>query len=222
MIPFGPILARAVARAGGEAALDSVLPRPRTTSALRAVADDRYLSLMCLRIFRAGLKHALVDSKWPAFETVFHGFDPHRIRAMSDEDIEKLMGDRRIIRHYGKLRAVAANAAAMIAISEAHGGFGAYLADWPGADVTGLWADLAARFSQLGGNSGAYFLRMAGKDTFILTPPVIAALIAAGALQRKPGGKKDRARVQAVFNAWAAETGRPLSQLSMILARAQD
>ena len=48
-------------------------------------------------------------------------------------------------------------------------------------------------------------------------------LIGAGAIQRKPGGgKKDRARVQSVFNAWVAETGRPLCQLSMILARAQD
>ena len=141
---------------------------------------------------------------------------------MSDEDLEKLMGDKRIIRHYGKLRAVPANAAAMIEVSEAHGGFGAYLAQWPGEDVMGLWVDLAARFSQLGGNSGPYLLRVAGKDTFILTPHVIAGLIGAGVVDRKPGGKKDRARVQTAFNDWAAETGRPLCQLSMILARAQD
>ena len=189
---------------------------------LRAIPDDRYLSLMSLRIFRAGLKHALVDGKWPAFEEVFHGFDPRRARAMSEEDVETLMGDKRIIRHYGKLRAVPANAAAMIEVSAARGGFGAYLAEWPGTDITGLWADLATRFSQMGGNSGAYFLRMAGKDTFILTPYVVAALIGTGAIERKPGGKKDRARVQAAFNDWAAETGRPLAQLSMILARAQE
>lgn len=222
MIPFGSILARAEERVGGAAALEAILPWPKPTKAMRDVPDDRYLSLMCLRIFRAGLKHSLVDGKWPAFEAVFHGFDARRIRAMSEEDIEKLMNEKRIIRHYGKLRAVPANAAAMIDVSEAHGGFGAYLADWPGEDVTGLWADLAERFSQLGGNSGAYFLRMAGKDTFILTPYVIAELISAGVIERKPGGKKDRARVQAAFNAWAAETGRPLCQLSMILARAQD
>ena len=222
MTSFGPIFARAVARAGGEAALESVLPKPKTAKALRAVPDDRYLSLMCLRIFRAGLKHSLVDGKWPAFEEVFHGFDARRIRAMSDEDLEKLMGDRRIIRHFGKLRSVPANAAAMIEVSEAHGGFGAYLAQWPVEDVTGLWADLAARFTQLGGNSGPYLLRMSGKDTFILTPHVVAGLIGAGIVDRKPGGKKDRARVQAAFNDWATETGRPLCQLSMILARAQD
>ena len=38
---------------------------------------------MSLRIFRAGLKHSLVDAKWPAFEEVFAGFEPARVVAMS-------------------------------------------------------------------------------------------------------------------------------------------
>ena len=37
-----------------------------------------------------------------------------------------------------------------------------------------------------------------------------------------PKTKADRAAAQACFNAWAAETGRPLSQLSMILALSVD
>ena len=39
-----------------------------------------------------------------------------------------------------------------------------------------------------------------------------------GVADRPPKGKGDRQRVQAAFNGWAAETGRPLSRLSMILA----
>ncbi len=35
-----------------------------------------------------------------------------------------------------------------------------------------------------------------------------------------PRGKRDRDRAQEVFNAWTAETGRPLSALSLILAAA--
>ena len=66
---------------------------------------------MSLRIFRAGLKHSLVDAKWPAFEEVFGGFDPRRVRAMPDEEMKKLLGDARLIRHWGKLKAVRANAA---------------------------------------------------------------------------------------------------------------
>ena len=57
----------------------------------------------------------------------------------------------------------------MAEISAAHGGFGAWLAAWPADDIVGLWKELQTRFSQLGGASEPYFLRMAGKDTFILT-----------------------------------------------------
>jgi len=70
----------------------------------------------------------------------------------------------------------------------------------------------------MGGNSGPMFLRMVGKDTFVLSPSVIAALKRWGAVAAPPKNRQDRARVQASFNEWAAETGRPLSQLSMILA----
>jgi RecA/RadA recombinase len=46
---------------------------------LAATPDDRFLSQMSLRIFRAGLKHSVVDAKWPAFEEVFHDFDPREL-----------------------------------------------------------------------------------------------------------------------------------------------
>ena len=217
--PFAPILAAARKRAGGEAALAALLPKANSAKALRAVPDDRYLSLMSLRIFRAGLKHGLVDAKWPAFEEVFHGFEPARVAAMNDEDIERLMGDARVIRHLGKLRSIPANAAAMRAISAEAGGFGAWLAAWPGADIGGLLDEMTGRFSQLGGNSGPYFLRMAGKDTYVMSPDVIKALIGLGITAKKPTGKKDRLAVQDAFNAWAEESGLPLCHMSMILAR---
>jgi 3-methyladenine DNA glycosylase Tag len=173
---------------------------------------------MSLRIFRAGLKHSLVDAKWPFFEEAFCGFEPRPVRAMPDEALDALLGDNLLIRHGGKLRAVRDNAAAMLDIAAAQGGFGAWLADWPGTDIVGLWQALAKRFSQMGGNSGPSFLRMAGKDTFILSPSVIAALTHWGIADAAPKNRRDRAAVQSCFNEWAAETGRPLCQLSMILA----
>jgi len=222
MTAFAPILEAALARTGGDDALAARLPEAQSADALRAVTDDRYLSLMSLRVFRAGIKHSVVDARWPAFEEAFHGFDPGRVRAMSDEDLELLMGDTRLIRHWGKIKSVRANAAAMAVVSEESGGFGAYLAAWPGETVVALWDDLAKRFSNLGGASGPYFLRMAGKDTFILTPSVVKALNHWGAVDGDPKGKRARAQVQEIFNAWALETGRPLCQLSMILAVSVD
>jgi 3-methyladenine DNA glycosylase Tag len=221
MIAFAKIQKAAEKRLGRKE-LERRLPDVKSPAELRKLGDDRYLSLMSLRIFRAGLRHDMVDAKWPAFEKVFHGFDPKRVRAMSDEAIERLMGDRRLIRHLGKLRSVQANAAAVSDIAAEHRSFGAWLAEWPAEDIVGLWEALAKRFSQLGGNSGAYFLRMAGKDTFIPTPFVVKALLHWGALDAEPKGKAGRAQMQALFNAWHAETGVPLAHLSMTLAASVD
>ena len=218
MASFKLILARAEKRVGGAKALEGELVKPKTDAKLRAFADDRYLSLMSLRAFRAGLKHSMVDARWPAFEEVFLGFVPRRVWSMNDEELEALMGERRIIRHWGKIKAVRANAEAMVRVIEEAGSFGAYLAAWPTSDIMGLWAELAKRFSQMGGNSGPYFLRMAGKDTFLLSGDVVKALVKAGVVKKKPTTRDARAATQAAFNDWAAETGRPLCQLSRILA----
>jgi len=221
MPAFDKVL-EAARRRVGAAELRARMPAVSTAEELRAVGDDRYLSLMSRRIFRAGLKHSLVDARWPAFEEVFHGFAPGRVLAMNDEEIEALMGDRRLIRHWGKIKSVRSNAAAMRQVTAERGGFGAYLAGWPGEDVVGLWGDLGKRFQQMGGNSGPSFLRMAGKDTFILTPSVIAALNHWKAFAGEPKTRADRAKVQGLFNGWVGETGLPLAHLSMILALSVD
>ncbi len=215
--PFAAILDAARTRHGA-AALDARLPTPKTAEQLKATPDDRYLSQMSLRVFRAGLRHSVVDAKWPAFEAVFYGFDPRRVRAMPDEAIEGLLGDARLIRHWGKLKAVRDNAAALLDVAGEHGSFGAWLAGWPGEDVVGLWEALAKEFRQMGGNSGPSFLRMVGKDTFVLTHSVAAALKQWGAIAAPPKNRSDRTQVQAAFNTWAGESGRPLCQLSLILA----
>jgi 3-methyladenine DNA glycosylase Tag len=222
VIPFEAIEERARERVGGLQALTERLPIPKSANELRAVPDDRYLSLMSQRIFRAGLKHSLVDAKWPAFEEIFFGFDPTRVVAIADEQLEALLNDSRLIRHWGKLKSVRANAAAIIKLAREANGMGAYLAAWPREDVVGLWTDLAKRFSQLGGNSGPYFLRMAGRDTFILTDAVVKALNHWDAFAGMPKSKADRLRVQEVFNDWHRQTSRPLCQLSMILAASVD
>ena len=222
MIDFQPIHETALGRVGGAEALQARLPVPKSAEALRAAPDDRYLSLLSLRVFRAGLKHSMVDAKWPAFEEAFHGFAPRRVRAMNDEELERLMRDTRLIRHWSKMKSVRENAAAICLLAEERGGFGAYLADWPGARIVELWADLAKRFAQMGGNSGPTFLRMTGKDTFILTEAVVRALNHWQAIAGPVKGKADRARAQEQFNAWSEAAGRPLCQISMILALSVD
>lgn len=205
-------------RFGSAAELEARLPQARSAEELRAVGDDRYLSLLSLRVFRAGLKHSLVDAKWPAFEAVFFGFEPHKVVLMGAEHLERLMQDERLIRHLAKLKSVPRNAQFVLDVAREHGNFGAWLADWPASDITGLWRYLARHGCQLGGLSAPRFLRMAGKDTFIPTDDVVAALKAQGIVDKAPTSQRDLATVQAAFNQWQEQSGRPLCQLSMMLA----
>lgn len=225
MVAFAKIEKAALKRVGAKELDDRFkhrIPKLKSAAELKKVPDDRYLSLIGLRIFRAGLKHDMVDAKWPAFEEAFHRFDPRRVRAMSDEAIEALMKDARLIRHLGKLQAVHENGAAMVALAEEKGSMGAYLAAWPGNNIVALWDDLAKRFAHLGGGSGQQFLRMAGKDTFVFSDWVVKALNEWSVFAGTPKSKTDRAKVQAAFNGWAEETGKPLAQLSMTLAASVD
>ncbi|MDH1732442.1 DNA-3-methyladenine glycosylase I [Pseudomonas chengduensis] len=205
-------------RFGSAKALEAMLPQPRSDAELRALSDDRYLSLINLRIFRAGLKHSLVDAKWPAFEEVFFGFDPEKVVLMGAERLENLMQDARLIRHLGKLKSVPRNAQFILDVRREKGSFGTLIADWPVTDIVGLWKYLAKHGSQLGGLSAPRFLRMVGKDTFVPTDDMVAALKAQGVIDKAPTSLKDLAAVQAAFNQWQVESGRPLCQLSVMLA----
>ncbi|MBC9250221.1 3-methyladenine DNA glycosylase [Pseudomonas alcaligenes] len=205
-------------RFGSVAALEARLPQVKSAAELRALSDDRYLSLIALRVFRAGLKHSLVDAKWPAFEEVFFGFVPEKVALMSAEHLERLMQDARLIRHLGKLKSVPRNAQFVLDVQKDKGSFGALIADWPVTDIVGLWKYLAKHGSQLGGLSAPRLLRMIGKDTFIPTDDMVAALKAQEIVDKAPTSQKELAAVQAAFNQWHAESGRPLCQLSVMLA----
>ncbi|MHC6224436.1 DNA-3-methyladenine glycosylase I [Pseudomonas sp. X10] len=205
-------------RFGSAAALEAFLPQAKTPAQLRAIGDDRYLSTLALRVFRAGLKHSLVDAKWPAFEQVFFGFDPEKVVLMGAEHLERLMQDTRLIRHLGKLKSVPCNAQMILDVQKEKGSFGAFIADWPVTDIVGLWKYLAKHGNQLGGLSAPRFLRMVGKDTFIPTDDMSAALIAQGIIDKAPTSQRDLALVQQAFNQWHEESGRSLCQLSVMLA----
>ena len=207
---------------GGSKPIRERLPQYKSNRALIGIPDNVYLSLMSRRIFRAGLKHSMVDAKWPEFEKVFFNFDIDAVRLLSDEELEAMMGNRNIIRHWGKIKSVRANAAAIHELREEYTALGKYLAQWPGSNIVGLWDDLTKRFTQLGGNSGPYFLRMAGKDTFVLTRHVVRALNRWRVYDGEPKSKAARQKIQDVFNAWAEESGQALCHISMVLACSVD
>ena len=215
---FSDIHALASARKGGEAALRALMPKVASARWLGTQPDSFYLSTMTRRIFRAGLKHSLVDSKWPAFEEAFFGFDPQRLVLMPDQMLDERMQDRRLIRHWGKMKSIRHNAQMVLDVSGEAGGFGRWLARWPDDDLVGLWQALKKRGSQLGGHSAPAFLRMAGRDTWYPTRDVVAALVAQDIIDKAPVSQRDQRQAQQAFNQWQAESGLPQSHISRILA----
>jgi 3-methyladenine DNA glycosylase Tag len=198
--------------------IEALLPQVKSADELKAIGDDRFLSEMSLRVFRAGIRHAVVDAKWPAFELAFYGFDPEKIILMSDDQLENLMQNDQIIRHWGKIKSVRTNAAMITELAAQHGSFAYFIADWPVTDIIGLWALLKKQGQQLGGKSGAYFLRQIGKDTFVLTDDVVAALKAQDIIDKAPTSKRDLQIVQNCFNQWQQESGRPMAHISRLLS----
>ncbi|WP_223695066.1 DNA-3-methyladenine glycosylase I [Leifsonia poae] len=79
--------------------------------------DSRALyEKMCLEGFQAGLSWITILRRRPAFREVFLGFDPERVAALTETDVERLLQDARIIRHRGKIEATIGNARAALAL----------------------------------------------------------------------------------------------------------
>lgn len=217
MEAFATIRQRALANKGGEDALAALLPEAKSARQLAATGDDRYLALMTKCVFQAGFNWKVIENKWDGFETVFHGFEPRRNAFLNDDELDEIGRDKRIVRNMQKILSVPANARFVLDIAGEHGGFGTFLAGWPSSDLVSLWTVLKKRGARLGGNTGQYFLRFAGKDSFILARDVVACLRQAGAISTdRPSSARDLAAVQAAFNAWHEETGLPYGHLSRI------
>ncbi len=200
------------------ATIEARIPRVLSVAKLAALTDDRVLSAMSRRIFSAGFRWKVVAQKWPEIEAAFDGFEVSAVAAYEAERIAALRADRRIIRHPGKIAAIVHNAGVMQDVAEEQGSVAAWIAGWPDDDVVGLWHALAKRFKQLGGISAPRFLRALGRDTYILTPDVLATLKKCGVYSGKATGKRDQRAIQEHFKAWRAESGRGFASLSIILA----
>ncbi len=216
---FGPIYERACARKGGEDVVLSLLPQMPDTAELAATPNDRVLSMMAKCVFRAGFNWQVIEKKWPGFEEAFLGFEPGPLNFQPDDFWDDLTSNKAIVRHGAKIRSVKENAAFVLDISDEHGSFGQFLAAWPSENVVGLWDVLAKRGKRLGGNTGRYFLRFIGMDTFLPGRDAVAAVRIAGLdVPPHPTAKRDLKAIQELFNRWHAETGLSYVSLSRIAA----
>ncbi len=75
------------------------------------VADDRRLfEKLSLEAFQSGLSWRTILEKRDGFRRAFAGFDPVAIAAFTESDVLRLLADRGIVRHRGKIEATINNA----------------------------------------------------------------------------------------------------------------
>jgi len=89
--------------------------------------DAGYLEMMTKVIFMGGLNRQVVESKWDGFLEAFDQFEPGKVASFTEEDVERLSENERIIRYGAKIRAVVDNAGEMVDIAAEHGSFGQWL-----------------------------------------------------------------------------------------------
>ncbi|WP_091985109.1 DNA-3-methyladenine glycosylase I [Pseudoalteromonas denitrificans] len=218
MEKFTDIHHRAVERKGSESMLQSLISKPLPSKTLLDINNDNWLEEFTRKIFQSGFYWSVIDKKWPGFREVFWDFNVNKLLMMSPEMYEQRASDERIVRNFNKVKTIAVNTMMIHSTSLEHGSFSQFINDWPSEDIIGLWNWLKKHGSRLGGNTGAYSLRVMGKDTFILSRDAESYFrshkIIDGGLQTK----KSLTAIQSFFNEMQQQSGLSLQEISQILS----
>lgn len=115
--------------------------------------DDRHLfEMLVLEGAQAGLSWLTILKKRDNFRKAFHHFDPEKVAAYTDGDVERLLADSGIIRNRLKIASAISNARGVLAIQKEFGTLDAFLWRYTGgAPRRNGWqalADVPARTDQ--------------------------------------------------------------------------
>jgi len=81
-------------------------------------SNQKLFEMICLEGQQAGLSWITVLKKRENYRRCFYNFDPVRVAAMQDDDVERLLQDAGIIRHRGKIQAIIGNARAYLTMQQ--------------------------------------------------------------------------------------------------------
>ena len=120
-----------------------------------------YLDAMARVMFQTGISWRVVEAKWPGIQEAFRGFDPARVSRYTTRDIERLMGDTRVIRNRKKLEAIVANARRMLELDAEYKGFKRYLDSL--GDFDNTRKEIHKQFAFMGDAGTWFFLWSVGR-----------------------------------------------------------
>jgi DNA-3-methyladenine glycosylase I len=79
----------------------------------RTYDESALFEALTLGVFEVGLSWKIVFGKRDAFRKAFRGFDVAEVAALTERDVDRLVGDASIIRNRAKIQATVTNARAM-------------------------------------------------------------------------------------------------------------
>ena len=94
----------------------------------KPVHDDKvFFEFLILEAFQAGLSWECILNKREAFKKGFCEFDVNKVSSFTDQDIERLMADKGIVRNRRKIEASINNAKIFLQIQKERGSFASYI-----------------------------------------------------------------------------------------------
>ena len=98
--------------------------------------DHMVFEKLCLELFQAGLSWRTILNKRESFRKAFKDFDVYRVSRFSESQIAKLLDDRGIVRHRGKIEAVVHNGIRATELIEEFGSLNHYFWSFEGMEST--------------------------------------------------------------------------------------
>ncbi len=127
--------------------------------------DSAYFENLTHCIFQAGLNWKMIANKWPRFTEAFAGFDVEKVAGFGDEDVERLMADKGIVRNRRKILATIENARTFTRIAGEHGSFKKWFKGLDKSDnYAGVMKELKKAFSHVGNSTANIFIHTVGED----------------------------------------------------------
>jgi len=92
------------------------------------VHDDRRLfEMLVLEDAQAGLSWSTILHRREHYRRAFDGFDPARVAAYTEKDVERLLGEPGVIRNRRKIESAVNNARKLVEVQGEFGSFDAYI-----------------------------------------------------------------------------------------------
>jgi DNA-3-methyladenine glycosylase I len=114
------------------------------------VDDARWLEMVILETFQAGLSWRTVLHKREAFREAFANFEIGRVAAFDSADVQRLLTDKRIIRNRRKIEAAIENARIAQRLTAEFGSLSAFFYRLRGEDERVIYQTLQRTFRHVG------------------------------------------------------------------------